>query len=166
MNNIILVQERPRTPSQLVEVPVTANGLQRIPFPDVQQLRSYGNTKVIVSQMRLITAEVLTNGVINTGVNAPIAELQKITFVFYCDGWEKGQYIPALTFNDMVLPGGTFPHRYAAMNFENWENIDWSKSFLQYANSTSSANSPYVVLLDVIYTKLDAATGRPLPVGG
>lgn len=153
MDQIILVQEEPRGPSQLIEIPVTANGLQRIPIPDIYQLRSQGDQKIIMKGMRLITAEVLTNAVISAGVCAPVAELQKMTLVLYCDGWEKAMYIPVLTMNDMTTQAGALPHRYAPTRFDNWVNVDWSKSFLQYANATVTANTPYVVMFDVLYQK-------------
>jgi len=167
-DRVILVQEEPRVASQLIEIPVAANGLTRVPFPDIQQLRSDTTQLIIIKTMRLITADVLTHGVINNGVAAPVAELQKMTVVLYSDGWERGQLIPILTFNDMTLPGGAIPHRYHQTRFANWKKVDWSKSYLQFANATVSANSPYVVMFDVEYArlKLDAVTGKYKEVEG
>lgn len=153
-DRVILVQEEPRGPSQLVEIPVGINGLARVPFPDIQQLRSDTSQIIVIKAMRLITADVLTHGMINAGVTAPVAELQKISVVLYAEGWEKGQLIPLLTFNDMTLPAGTIPHRYHQQRLNNWEKVDWSKSYLQFANGTVSANAPYVVMFDVEYTRL------------
>lgn len=151
---IIFVQEEPRGPSQLIEVPVTA-GQQRVNFPDVQQLRSLVNQTIIVKEIRLITADVLVQGPI-TGLGAsPVTELQKISLVIYCEGWEKAQYLPILILNDMALAAGPNPHRYSGTRFNNWRNVDWSKTFLQYSNGTASVGS-YVVMLDVVYLKIDA----------
>jgi hypothetical protein len=155
MNETLLVQEEPRGPSQLYEIQVTANGQTRIPLPDVQQLRSQEGQRVIIKGIRLITPEVLARGPLSGLVTAPLAELQKISLTLYCEGWEKGQLIPLLTMNDMATPAGTFPHRYQPTRFANWQNVDWSKSFLFYSNGTSSANSPYAVLFDVLYIRLD-----------
>ena len=104
MQQIILVQDEPRGPSQLIEVPVPASVVQRVNFPDIQQLRSIVNQVIVIKAIRLITGEVLTNGPITGLTNAAVAELQKISLVIYCEGWEKAQYIPVLTLNDMVLP--------------------------------------------------------------
>lgn len=156
MQQIILVQDEPRGPSQLIEVPVPASVVQRVNFPDIQQLRSIVNQVIVIKAIRLITGEVLTNGPITGLTNAAVAELQKISLVIYCEGWEKAQYIPVLTLNDMVLPAGTFPHRYQATKFDNWENVDWSKTYLQYSNGTGSSGSAYCVMFDVQYVKLDA----------
>lgn len=155
-SKLILVQEEPRGPSQLVEVPVTVNGAGRINFPDVQQLRDMIDQRVIIKAIRLITADIVTNGAIQPFATAPVAELQKMYMVIYCEGWEKAQYIPLLILNDTTVPGGTIPHRYHKTQFDNWMNVDWSKTFIQYANTTASAGAPYVILFDVEYVKLNA----------
>lgn len=155
-NRIILLKEEPRGPSQLVEVNVLTAGLQRVTFPDVSQLRSTTNQKVIIKGIRVITPEVLTNAPVSGNVTAPITELQKMTLVIYCEGWEKAQFLPILTLNDMHTEGGSAPHRYAQTNFDNWENVSWDKTYIQFANGTLSAGTPYTVLIDVLYVKYNA----------
>lgn len=156
---LILVQEEPRGPSMIVEVPVPALVVQRVKFPDIQQLRSTQGNRIVIKAMRLITAKVLTNGVSTGFVNAPLAELRKISLVLYADGWEKGQYIPLLTLNDVCdsdsATATTIPFRNVATKFDSWENVDWSKTYLQYSNNASSSGSAYVVMFDVEYVKLD-----------
>lgn len=156
MRQVVYVQQEPRPNSQTIEIPVATNGQGRVPIPDIQQLRATVDRRIVIKAIRLITPEILTNGIITGAVNLPLAEAQKISLVLYCEGWEKGQYIPLLTLNDTATPGGTFPHRYIQSDFDNWEDVDWSKSFLQYSNGTTSANAPYVVMLEVLYVKLDA----------
>jgi hypothetical protein len=156
-SNIIVAQSSPRPASQLVEIPVTANGLGRVNIPDIQQLRSLSDLIVVLKAIRLIVPQVLTHAVTASGVNAPLAELQKITLVLYCEGWEKGYQIPLLTLNDMAGSDETSqaPHNYALTHFDDWQKVDWSKSYLQYANGQTSANAPYVVMLDVQYIRLN-----------
>lgn len=157
--SVILVQEEPRGPSQNIEVQVTRTGLQKVFFPDVNNLRATQNLGIVVKVIRLITLETLSNGVLSGLANAPVTELQKITLVLYCEGWEKAVYIPVLFLNDMQLPGGTFPHRYSGTRFADWQNIDWTKSFLQYSNTTTSdigETDGYVVTFDVEYVKIDS----------
>lgn len=153
-DKLIFVQEAPRGPSQLIEIPVTVNGVQRVNFPDVQQLRSLVNQRIIVKEMRLITVDTLTNAPIGGQVTAPTAELQKMTLVIYCEGWEKAQLMPIMILNDVE---NTAPHRFSPTRFNNWANVDWSKSFIQYSNGTVSAGVPYAVMIDVVYEKLDAS---------
>lgn len=156
MDKIILVQTEPRGPSQMVEVPVVLNGSQRVPFPDQAQLRSTTVQKIVIKAIRLVTPDVLTNAPLSGNVNAPVTELQKMTLVLYCEGWEKAQNIPVLTLNDMQLQGGTAPNANSLTKFDDWVNVDWPKCFIQYSNGTVSAGVPYSVLFDVLYTKLDA----------
>lgn len=158
----IMVQEEPRGPSILIEVNVTANGQQRITFPDVAQLRSTVDQKIIIKCIRLVPPEILTNGVLSGNVTAPVTELQKMTVVIYSQGWEKGQYIPALTFNDYAFATGSAPFRFNSTYLDNWTNVDWPKSYLQFANGTTSVGAPYTVLFDVQYVKLDGQN-RQIP---
>lgn len=155
----VLVMEEPRGPSQLIEVPVTAAGLGKVVFPDIQNLRSQVGQVIIIKAMRLITDPVLTFASTGGQQTAPLTELQKICLVIYCEGWEKGQLIPILTLNDMYAEASNIPFRKEKMRFNNWKNVDWSKTFLQYSNGQPSVlpgGNPYSVMLDVEYVKLDA----------
>jgi hypothetical protein len=153
MHNI-LVQEEPRGPSVLIEVNVQNNGSQRIPIPDISQLRSTTTLKIVLKALRLIPSSVLTNGIISSNVTAPDAELQKMSLTIYAEGWEKGQTIPMMTFND--FQNTIIPNRFNPTRFSDWVNVDWPKSYIQYANGTVSAGAPYVVLLDCEYVRLNA----------
>lgn len=153
VNNMVLVQEEPRNASQTVEVLVTANGVTRVQFPDVQQLRSMADTLIIIKKIRLITPAVLTNAPISGNAVAPLTELQKISLTLYSDGWERGQLIPVLILNDTFTEGSGIPYRQFPTAFANWKNVDWSKSYLQYSNGTVSAGQPYAVCFDVEYLK-------------
>lgn len=156
-DTIILVQDEPRGPSQLVEVVVPVNGRGSVVFPDIQQLRSLTTQRIVIKAMRVITDDVLTNGPLTGNPTAPVAELQKMSLIIYCEGWQKAQYLPILTLNDMAQPTSAASHRYHQTRFNNWENVDWSKTLLQFSNGTVSAGAPYVVLIDVEYIKLDAS---------
>lgn len=153
-DRLIFIQEEPRGNSQLVEIPVNTNGLSRVNLPDIQQLRSTPDSIIVTKGIRLITTDALAAPPITGGVNAPLAELQKVCLTIYCEGWEKGFLIPLLTLNDMNfnVPGVALPAR-----FDNWRNIDWSKSYLFYSNGQASANAPYTVMLDVQYVRINAA---------
>lgn len=160
----ILVQEEPRGPSILIEVPIVA-GTQRQNLPDVQQLRSQLNQTIIIKAIRLITAKVLSNGVTVQGTNAPVTELVKMVLTLYSEGWEKGQYIPLLTLNDVAdsdaTAATTIPYRQSTTRFANWRNVDWAQCYVQFANGTAPAGAPYVLIFEVEYLKLDAS-GQPI----
>lgn len=162
--DIMLVQEEPRGPSQLVECPVPS-ATQRQRLPDVQQLRSQEGQKIIIKAIRLITDKVLPFAMTLEGTNAPLAELQKICLVLYSQGWEKGQMIPVLSLNDMAdadsANGTTIPYRNRTTRLNNWQNVDWAQSYLLYANGQPAAGTPYVVMFEVEYVKLDI-NGNPI----
>jgi hypothetical protein len=166
--SVVFVQVEPRGPSELVEIPVTVAGVSRVAIPDIQQLRSQEGQRIIIKWIRFITVEVLSNGVITGFVNAPITEAVKISLVLYCQGWEKGHYIPLIALNDIVKPTtGVFPYKRSQSDFDSWINVDWSKSFLQYSNGTGgvvlAGAAPYVVMLEVGYLKVDSQ-GRIIDV--
>lgn len=151
-----MLQEEPRGPSILMEIPVATNGLGRVPLPDTAQLRSTTDVKVVLKAIRLIVDPVLTNSVLVAGVTAPFAELQKMSLTIYAEGWEKGQSIPILTLNDLNTPGTAIPFKQSPTYFDNWTSVDWPKSYISYSNGTVSAGTPYVVLLDIQYIRLNA----------
>jgi hypothetical protein len=154
--SIVLIQEEPRGPSQLVEIPVTVAGINKVVLPDVQQLRSQVGQVVVICAIRLITDQQLTNAPLGGQITAPLGELQKISLTLYCEGWEKGQLIPLLTLCDVFIEASGIGFRPKTARFDDWKNVDWSKSYLQYSNGTVSAGTPYAVLLEVEYKKFDS----------
>jgi hypothetical protein len=158
-NGITLVQEQPRGSSILVEIPIVA-GTQRQNLPDVQQLRSQEGQVIIIKAIRLITPKVLTNAITLAGTNAPVTELRKIALTLYCEGWEKGKYIPLLVLNDVAdsdaAVATTIPFRNVATKLDNWRNVDWAQSYIQFGNGVAPAGAPYIIMLEVEYEKLNA----------
>lgn len=163
--NVILVTQEPRGPSQLIEIPIPAQAVQRVALPDVQQLRSMVGQIIIIKALRLISAKVLATAPTLGLTNAALAELKKISLVLYSEGWEKGELIPILTLNDMAdtdsANASTVPFRNATTRFNDWKNVDWSKSYLQYSNGTPSSGAAYSVLIEAEYIKLDS-NGREI----
>lgn len=154
--NVVLIQQEPRGPSELVEVAIPTTAGSRVNFPDIPQLRSQPDQDVIIKAVRVITDQVLTTGPSLGLTNAPKAELQKIAVVFYSEGWEKGHLIPALTLNDMANFDTTTPIPFkqgGTTYFDNWKNVDWPKSYLQFA--AAPASTPYEVILEVEYVRLN-----------
>lgn len=157
---MMLIQEEPRGASQLIEIPVAGN-LTKIVIPVIQQLQSDTTQVVVIKALRLITADVLTNAPTLGGVNAPTTELAKMVLVLYCEGWEKMQMCPVLTLNDMFAEGTGTPLRFKTTKFDNWQNVDWNKSFLLFANGTVPVGAPYNVIFEAEYVRLNKQ-GRPI----
>src|SRR5882672_4256197 len=151
---IILVQEEPRGPSQLIEIPVPAQVISKLLLPDIQQLRSQVGQIIIIKALRVIPDVVLVTAPTIGGPNAPLTELQKLSLVLYCEGWEKGQLIPLLTLVDTFTEASGVPWKSRTTRFDNWKNVDWSKSFLQWSNGTPSSGTAYSVILEAEYVKL------------
>lgn len=156
-NETILVQEEPRGPSILVEIPVTGTG-QKVKLPDVQQLRSQPGQIIVIKAIRLITPKVLARAITLSLPNAPLAQLINMTLTLYSQQWLKGENIPILELNDMVdadsTAATTVPYRNKATRLANWRNVDWAQSYLLFANGFTPTPS-YAVLLDVEYLKLN-----------
>jgi hypothetical protein len=158
MDDVMLVREEPRGPSILIEVPITTNK-QKVPLPDVQELRSTVGQTIIIKSIRLLSAKVLANGIISQLVNAPLGQLINMTLTLYSQGWLKGQNIPVLVLNDVndsdAATASTIPFRNVATKLADWRNVDWPQSFIQFANGFVPTPS-YVVMFEVEYLKLNA----------
>ena len=155
MDKTYLIQEEPRGPSQLIEIPITANGLSNIQFPDIPELRNQIDQTVIIKAIRCIPAAVLSNAPSTGNAVAPNTELIKMTVVLYSQGWEKGKNIPINTLIDTFIEGSGTPWKDRTTQLANWRNLDFNKCQVKFSNGTVSAGSPYSVILEVEYVKLD-----------
>lgn len=157
----IFVQEEPRVASELIEIPV-ASGASRATIPDVPQLRNQGDQVIVIKSIRLITAKVLSTGPVTGTTNMALADLIKCSLVLYSDGWEKGHLIPLLVLNDVADSDGTtattIPFRYSKTALANWQNVDWNKSYIQFASGTT-ASAARVVILEVEYQRFQKMQG-------
>lgn len=149
MQQKILVQQEPRGASEIIEIPI-ASGATRVTLPDVPQLRNQGDQLVIIKAIRVITAKVLTNApTLGTAVT-PLADLRKMSLSIYSQGWEKGHLIPLLLLNDVVdadaASATTIPYRPETTRLNNWQDVDWNKSYIQFSPGTSAAGASACVL--------------------
>lgn len=154
-DKVYLIQEEPRGPSMLVEIPITANGLSNVQFPDVPELRNQIDQKIIIKAIRVIPPAVLSNAPLTGNAVAPLTETVKQTLILYSQGWEKGKNIPVNTLIDTFIEGTGTPWKNRSTQLANWENLDWNKSQVKFANGTVSAGAPYSLLVEVEYVKLN-----------
>jgi len=159
----LLVQQEPRGPSQLIEIPVTAafNGLTRVPIPDIPLLRNAGARIILIKGMCLITPSVLPVAPTAGQVNAPLTELRKASLTLYSHQWEKGMLIPLLSMNNIYTEGSGEPWVSQPFKLDDWADVDWNKSYITYANGTPVAGAPYTILFDVLYQKVNT-DGTPV----
>jgi len=154
-DKMVLIQEEPRGPSQLIEIQVTQNGLSSVTLPIVQQLVSDTEQKIVIKGLRLVTLPELAVGPQSGLANAPLTELQKISLLLYSEGWQKGKNIPILALNDTFTEGSGIPFRNKPTKFADWTRVNWNKSELIYSNGTVVAGQPYCVIFEVDYIRLD-----------
>jgi hypothetical protein len=150
---MILIQEEPRGPSQLIEIVIVA-GQTFVPLPIIQQLQTSPDQNIIIKALRLVTLPELSTGPVNGFANAALTELQKITLTLYCEGWQKGQNIPILALNNTFTEGSGFPFRDKTTKLANWKNVDWNKSTINFANGTVAVGN-YEVILEAEYVRFD-----------
>lgn len=151
---IVLVQEEPRGASQTVEIPIIA-GQGDINFPDIPELRSDQELKVIIKGIRHISPKVSAFGPVTGTANTPLADLPNIFLQIYSEGWLRGFDIPLLTLNDMAdadaAAATTIPYRTKATKLADWK-IGWNKSKVHFAPGTvASINS--VLVLDIEFAR-------------
>jgi len=107
----------------------------------------------------VVTPKVLTNAPVSGLALAARAELIKASLVLYCQGWEQEQYVPLLRLNGFqdsdATTATTIPYVKDFQAFANLNNVDWTKSRVQYSNGTVSASSSYAFLLGVQYLVFD-----------
>lgn len=149
----IIAQEEPRGPSQLIELAVPAQQVNVVQFPAIQNLQNQTDQIIIVKALRVIPATVLPVGPLQGFTNAPLTELQKCSLVLYADGWLKGQLIPLCSLIDIYTEGSGIPWRNRTARFDSWKNVDWTKSYVQYANNTPSSGAAYQFIFEVEYQK-------------
>lgn len=152
---VLLIQEEPRGASQLIEVPVPVAGTTKITLPVIQNLQNQVDINVTINALRVIPDSVLALAPTLGGINAPLAELQKMSLVLYSQEWEKGQLIPLLTLVDTFTEGSGIPWRARTTRLDNWRNVNWGKSYIVYSNGSSAAGTPYNVILEAEYTKFN-----------
>lgn len=151
--NIMVIQEEPRGPSQLIEIPVPAQVVSQVQLPTIQNLQNQTDQIIIIKAMRIIPNTVLANGPVQGFTNAVLTEIQKASLVIYSQGWIKGQLIPLGTLIDTFTEGSGIPWRPRTARFDSWTNVDWEKSYIQYSNSTPSSGAAYTFILEVEYQK-------------
>jgi hypothetical protein len=155
--SLFLLQDEPRGASQLIEVLIPAVGTARQLLPVIQNLQSQTNVDVILKAFRLIPPTVLTNAPTLTGVNAPLTELVKMSLVLYSEEWEKGTLIPLCTLIDTFTEGSGVPWRTKTTRFDDWRNVNWGKSYIQFSNGLAAVGAPYVVIFEAEYQKFNKA---------
>lgn len=151
---MLLIQEEPMGPFYLIEVQVT-NANPSVTLPIIQELQSSTSQKIVIKGLSIITQPEMTFGP-RTGLpNAPLTELQKISALWYVEGWQKGFNMPLLLLNNTFTEGSGIPWRDRTTKLANWSPVDWNKSTFNFANGQVPVGFPYCIILAVEYERFD-----------
>jgi hypothetical protein len=145
----LLVQAQPIKNWTLIET-LIAVGNSRIAIQDQPMLKSFAGHRVVIKSLELITAKMLTNGVLNAGANITRADLIKTVLVLYSEAWEQIQYIPLArlvsSHDSDATTATTIPFMNDPVLFENLKDVDWTKSYFLTANGTTIATAGVIIL--------------------
>jgi len=154
----ILAQSQPISNWTLVEVPI-ASGATRVAIQDQPMLRNDADKRVVIKAIELFSNKVLTHGVLQSGTAITRADIIKATLVLYSQQWEKVQYIPLARLISMhdsdATTATTIPFNNDPVTFENLGDVDWTKSYVQFANG-QSASAASVAIFGVQYQVYDS----------
>jgi len=154
--DLVLLIEEPMGPSQLIEIPITANTAIPAKWPLTQELLSDEDKTIVVKGIRWISDKVAAT---TPGgfTNCPLAEAQNIYVQIWAEGWTKGNMIPLIIFNDIVdadsANASTIPYRNRATKLSNWLKVEWNKNLLVWANGTVPT-PPFAVLFLIEYERI------------
>ena len=159
----VLIQAQPIVNWTLVEVPIASDST-RVAIQDQPMLRNADGKKVVIKSIETITAKTLVAGVLNSGSTTPRVDIIKSTLVLYSSQWEKVQYMPLarlISMHDMdATTATTIPFNNDPVTFENLADVDWTKSYIQFANGQKAAGAS-VLILGIQYQVFDSS-GREI----
>lgn len=153
LDRMVLVQEEPRGPSQLIEILIPANVTSTVALPLIQQLTSDTRKLIVIKSLRLVTVGEIPVAPVSGLPNAALTELVKIFFTIYAEGWEKGKLIPLLSLNNTFIEGSGIPYRSRTTKLANWDAVDWNLSNLIWANGTPSNGTAYAIIFEAEYER-------------
>jgi hypothetical protein len=133
---------------QQIEIPVPVGAGAKVMIPDQPQLRIQKGQMINVHKIELYTVNVSAVSP-NGTANAPNAEVLKMSLVLYVGGEEKIFRVPMFALNE--INDGTNPFKQYVEEFDSLQ-VDFAKSYIQF--SSAPANTPYVVLLGIKYSRL------------
>lgn len=127
------------------------NGLiGRAAFEDQPQLRDQSNQVIIITNIELFVDTVYRNSQYTNALPGfPPGEIPKACLVMYVNGEESARLIPLAKLNH--INDQLNPFEFDNPGFDNLQNVDWDKSYVQFASAT--AGGPYVIPFGVSYLR-------------
>lgn len=137
---------------EMIETIIQAGATGAVPFPDVPNLRNQTDQRIVVMDLEFFPDYVYARSFLNTTViGTPVTEIPKIAIVLYVNGEESIRRIPIAKINYSQAPGVATVFEMERVSFDNLENVDWPKSYIQF-NAAAQAVQ-YVLPIGVTYLK-------------
>jgi len=134
---------------EIVELTINANQNGRFYFETQPQLRNQADQIIIIRGIQLYYVTAYANSqVTNTVPGVAATEVIKATLTLYVNGEESIKNIPLPQLNNI----NTNPFQQEIQNFADLQNVDWAKSYVQFA--AAAAGSPYIIPFGITYVRL------------
>lgn len=144
---------------ELVELNVPASTTGRVTFQTIPQLRNQTDQIIVIRDIEVFTVSSYANSQQNSSLpGMPVADVAKAVLVLYVNGEESIKNIPLA----MLIHVDDFTNVYheRIFSFENLLNVDFDKSYVQFATASTASN--YVIPFGISYNRLvKSATGIP-----
>lgn len=142
--------QKPIKRFELVEMQVTA-AVGKINFLDNPNLRNQIDQNIVIRNITVYLPSVMANSPTGSGLaTSPVSELQKAVLTLFVKGEQSIYRIPLLQFNRMA---GGDAYNIEPQPFDDLQNVDWSKSYVEFATLPTIAPA-YSILLGVEYLKI------------
>ena len=145
---------------ELVELKVPASSLGRVTFDTIPQLRNQPDQIIVIKDIDVFTLPVYANSQQTNSIpGMPNADIPKAVLVLYVNGEESIKMIPLAKL--IHIEDGTNPFQQELFGFEGLANVDFDKSYVQFASASTAAL--YVIPFGISYIRLvKSASGAPL----
>lgn len=137
---------------EIIELLVPANSQGRVTFQTVPQLRNQSDQRIIIQRIEVFTIGIYANSQSNNTLpGLPLADVPKAALVLHVNGVESIRMIPIARLMPVALNAAGNYDVFQSIEFEDLENVDFSKSYVQFSSASDAAD--YVIPFSVSYLR-------------
>lgn len=137
---------------ELVELLVPNATVGRATFNTIPQLRNQTDQIIVIKSIEIFDETTYANSQLTSALpGLPVADVPKAVVVLYVNGEESIKMIPLAKFINSGI-SGTNPIEQYPFNLGDLANVDFDKSYVQFA--TASSGGPYVIPFGISYVRL------------
>lgn len=144
---------------ELVELTIPAAATGRVAFNTIPQLRNQADQRITIVDVEVfpITSYGASQNT-NTIPGMAATEIPKAVLVLYVNGEESIKMIPLAKLLH-IQDTTPIPFQQQLQGFANLENVDWSKSYVQF--NAAAAGATYVIPFGVTYLRFQRDPSQP-----